>query len=166
MNDFTYYLEDPSRTFGKLIPGRLYTISADIATSINETLSNQKIVQFRTVPLAPTKNDEFESHSSRPTSFDVSWYPPNRECDFERYHVTVYWYGNDDNENYKHRVTTFVAHSSIESHKFSNLPHGKKFYVYVRTVSGVGTTTEQLSKPLILPITHEDEHETEESRDF
>ncbi|KAF7997291.1 hypothetical protein HCN44_005568 [Aphidius gifuensis] len=144
-----YVIFDPVREYSNLIPGKLYTISVVVVHLEEDRVSNAEIIQVRTIPAAPLQSPEFVSHFIRPKNFHVSWLAPNEPCEFNHYHISTFWYDNDNRE-YPHQVASFYTTPDKLSHKFLDYSSDKKYTVEVRTVS-----FGKESKPLILQITKE-----------
>lgn len=144
-----YVVFDPMREYINLIPGKLYTISVTVIHFQEGRASNAKIIQARTMPAAPLQSPDFVPHFIRPKNFHASWSAPNQPCEFNHYHISTFWYDND-NRKYPHQVASFYSTPNKLSHKFIDYSSDKKYTVEVRTVS-----SGKESKPLILQITKE-----------
>jgi receptor-type tyrosine-protein phosphatase beta len=72
--------------FHGLVPGRSYHIT--VRTRSGDQLSAATHAQYRTLPLPPTALAT-RLGSLTTNSFEITWSPPEEQCEFDRYQVTL-----------------------------------------------------------------------------
>lgn len=116
--------------FVGLVPGRAYNIS--IQTKSASSVSQSKIVTYRTMPLTP-KNVKVNNDSITPSKFRIDWEAPDN-TEFDGYEVTIHS-DSEFFELYQQYVSkTGDLLYSIGMRK--NVEPGQTYQVTVRTVSG------------------------------
>ncbi|KAF6198980.1 hypothetical protein GE061_007003 [Apolygus lucorum] len=116
--------------FKALVPGRAYNIS--VQTVSEDETSTPTTAQYRTIPLKP-ENLKVDKSSVTPQSFTVTWDPPKKESEFDKYQISMNL--KRQGQGSSAPVTRNKDEPTLQTFK-DGLEPGQTYQVLVKTVAG------------------------------